>query len=105
LGGLSFFCGLNYTMKIPIIFVPIIFLASFIDIGCDFYYDPIPSNSIQIVKPYHNTEIKIGEYMVIKWESRDVGDYIRIELNKEGVLLNHIDTLAKNSSEYKWYPS
>ena len=80
-------------------------LAVFQIISCDLYYDPIPSNSIQISVPNSNTELKVGEGMTIKWDSRGVSEYVRIDLYNNKLFFINIDTMAKNNFEYKWYPS
>lgn len=74
-------------------------------ISCDLYHDPVPSHSIQISRPNEDTEVKVGEYLTIRWESRDVSDYIRLDLYNNGLYAQDIDSNAPNNFEYSWYPS
>ena len=89
--------------KVQIILLSI--LIQFVVVSCDLYYDPIPGHSIQISKPYNGIEIKVGEYLKIRWESRDVSDYVRLDLYNKGLYVNNIDTRVPNHYEYLWYPS
>ncbi|NHZ85180.1 MAG: hypothetical protein GWP19_04790 [Planctomycetia bacterium] len=77
----------------------------FIVVSCDLYYDPVPSHSIQITRPYAGAEIKVGEYLKIRWEDRDVGDSVRLDLYNNGSYVNTIISSTPNNYEYLWQPS
>jgi hypothetical protein len=91
---------INNITQILISFIVTLFFT----VSCDLYYDPIPSNSIQISNPYNGSEIKIGESLKIKWDCRDVSENVRLDLYDERLYVKVIDAQAPNNFEYSWYP-
>lgn len=74
-------------------------------ISCNLYYDPIPSHSIQISRPWAGYELKVGEPLIIRWDGRDLSDTLIIDLYKNGAFVSSIDSAVLNQYEYVWYPS
>lgn len=88
------------TVSLIIVFAMLIYLYN-----CNFYYDPFPSNSIEIYTPSDGSEVKAGNIIRIKWDSRDTGDYLKIELFKNNTFIRMIDDSVFNGNEYYWNPS
>lgn len=71
-------------------------------LSCSFFYDPFPLNTIQIYSPFYGYEIKTGDKLHIKWESRGTGKYLRIDLYDDNLIIETIDDSTSNSKEYIW---